>query len=263
MVPDMAEAPPAPLRRRAVETVRAVGDEIADTLRRPSRLRALVDPARMRVALHRLRHGEPEWDGDRKTYDSYERYVAHQRSKLAIVDVEAYDDQLRRDLQERLADQGPWAGAAVLCLAARRGGEVRAFRDLGAFAVGIDLEPGPENRYVLTGDLHALDFAEGSVDAAYCNSLDHALDLDRAIAELRRVLRPGGRVLLDVLAGTDERPSDEADVAGFGRWEVRRWARADDVADAFVDGGFELVDARPIERPWPGRQFTLRAPADA
>lgn len=221
----------------------------------------MLDPARARLAFDRLRHGEPEWDGDRKSYDTYDRYVAHQRSKLAVVDVDAYDARLRRDLRERFAEQGPWSGASVLCLAARRGGEVRAFRDLGAFAVGIDLEPGPENRYVLTGDLHHLDFADDSIDAAYCNSLDHALELDRAIAELLRVMRPGGRVLLDVLAGTDERPDDESDVAGFGRWEVRRWARAHDVADAFVAGGFELVEDRTIERPWPGHQFTLSPPA--
>lgn len=70
-------------------------------------------------------------------------------------------------------------------------------------------------------------------------------------------------MILDVLAGTDERPPDEADVAGFGRWEVRRWARADDVAEAFEAGGFALVDRRDIDRPWPGVQFTLEVPDPA
>ena len=47
----------------------------------------------------------------------------------------------------------------VLCLAARIGTEVKAFLDLGCFAIGIDLNPGTDNRYVVHGDFHDLQFA--------------------------------------------------------------------------------------------------------
>jgi SAM-dependent methyltransferase len=44
------------------------------------------------------------------------------------------------------------------------------------------------------GDIAALPFADGEFDAVMCNwTLYHLPDLDRGLAELARVLRPGGR----------------------------------------------------------------------
>ena len=40
-------------------------------------------------------------------------------------------------------------GATVLCVGARLGGEVRAFKSLGALAIGIDLNPGTLNMDVV------------------------------------------------------------------------------------------------------------------
>jgi SAM-dependent methyltransferase len=46
------------------------------------------------------------------------------------------------------------------------------------------------------GDAQALPFADGSFDAALAAwMLYHVPDLDRALAELARVLRPGGRLV--------------------------------------------------------------------
>ena len=46
----------------------------------------------------------------------------------------------------------------MLCLGARLGTEVRALHNLGYFAIGIDLNPGVDNPYVLMGDFHKLVF---------------------------------------------------------------------------------------------------------
>jgi hypothetical protein len=46
-----------------------------------------------------------------------------------------------------------------------------------AFSVGIDLNPGPRNGYVLHGDFHNIIFADASIDAVYTNALDHSFDL--------------------------------------------------------------------------------------
>ncbi|MEY2527921.1 MAG: hypothetical protein QOJ05_11, partial [Verrucomicrobiota bacterium] len=137
-----------------------------DRLKRSLRKRALF-----------RKFGE-HWDaeGDRfqkRGYSSYEAYLEHQKAKLETHDFGRYDEEFRATLRERLsALEIEWPGGTVLCLAARIGTEVKAFLDLGAFAVGIDLNPGADNRYVVHGDFHDLQFAPGSIDVVYTNSLD-------------------------------------------------------------------------------------------
>ncbi len=45
------------------------------------------------------------------------------------------------------------------------------------------------------GDCEATEFPDSSFDTIICSGMLHHLDLDRAYAELRRILRPGGRIL--------------------------------------------------------------------
>jgi hypothetical protein len=86
----------------------------------------------------------------KRDYDSYEDYLAHQKSKLELHDFGDYDAEFHNALRERLAALDvDWKGRTALCLAARIGSEVKAFRDLGCFAIGIDLNPGKQNPYVL------------------------------------------------------------------------------------------------------------------
>jgi demethylmenaquinone methyltransferase / 2-methoxy-6-polyprenyl-1,4-benzoquinol methylase len=73
----------------------------------------------------------------------------------------------------------------------------------GGLVTGVDFSPAmlerarrkaPELEW-LEGDLLALDFDDASFDAATVGfGVRNVEDLDRAIAELRRVLRPGGRL---------------------------------------------------------------------
>jgi ubiquinone/menaquinone biosynthesis C-methylase UbiE len=57
----------------------------------------------------------------------------------------------------------------------------------------------PEARFEL-GDLTAIPFASGSFDLALCAlALDHADDLRAPIAELARVVRPGGCVIISTI----------------------------------------------------------------
>ena len=99
----------------------------------------------------------------RREYRSYDDYVTHQRAKLERVGLAEYDVTFRQALAERLAATGLVPhGSRALCLAARIGTEVKAFIDVGCFAVGIDLNPGQANRYVVTGDFLDLQFADRS-----------------------------------------------------------------------------------------------------
>lgn len=68
---------------------------------------------------------------------------------------------------------------------------VEAARALG----GGDLEPGRLD--FRTGDGTALDVADGGVDWLWCGDvLHHILDTGRALAEFRRVVRPGGQIVI-------------------------------------------------------------------
>jgi len=56
---------------------------------------------------------------------------------------------------------------------------------------------------VRQGDIHALAFSDASFDAVICSSVLYhqwVTDLDSALREMRRVLRPGGLLLINVPA---------------------------------------------------------------
>jgi SAM-dependent methyltransferase len=179
----------------------------------------------------------------RRRYESYAAYVAHQASKLEGVrrslSESAEEDfaEFRRRFQgcAQLAE-----ARSVLCLGARLGTEVRALHSLGHFAVGIDLNPGEDNPYVLRGDFHHLVLPDGCVDAVYTNCLDHVFDLAQVVREVRRVLRPSGIFLVDLVRGYDE---------GYtpGEFEATSWSDS----QAFLDriaaaGGLRLEGVRDL-----------------
>jgi hypothetical protein len=58
-------------------------------------------------------------------------------------------EQLREAMRRGTGGLRSLVGARVLCIGARLGGEVRAFKSLGALAVGIDLNPGGYNMDVI------------------------------------------------------------------------------------------------------------------
>lgn len=213
-----------------------------------------------RAGLHALRylvapptHGGFDESGNAivsRRYRSYDEYVRHQRSKLSLVDLREYDKIFRLNLAQRLKP-ADWAGKSVLCLAARIGTEVRAFHDLGAYAIGIDLEPGNNNSWVLPGDFHNLVFPDDCVDGAYCNSLDHALDLPELLSEVKRVLKRDGVLLLDVQRGSDQ----------FDDWAATSWPSVDELIAVLEAAGFNLRDRQPITVPQPGEQLTFTVAA--
>ena len=209
--------------------------------------------------LLRLRIGE-KWEEQegfgRRQYPDYETYLEHQKTKFSALrakSVEGHDQRFHAALTERLAGMPvEFRGTNVLCLAARQGSEVRAFIDQGAFAVGIDLNPGRKNRYVVVGDFHDLQFADGSVDYVYTNSLDHAFDLKRILGEVRRVLKADGGFIVEANVSAEE------GAAPAGPYEAMVWEGADQLLGVLAEAGFEVESRQAIEKPWVGEQFTMR-----
>ena len=187
-----------------------------------------------------------------RSYDSYEAYLEHQKAKLETHDFANYDTEFRTALRERLAAlKVDWPARNVLCLAARIGTEVKAFLDLGCFAIGIDLNPGKENRYVVQGDFHDLQFAPESVDVVYTNSLDHAFDIDRIAKEVLRVLKPDGLLIVEAVQGRDQGVNP-------GFFESFFWKNIDELVQVIEKAGFNVSQRTPISHPWPGEAICFK-----
>jgi arsenite methyltransferase len=114
---------------------------------------------------------------------------------------------------ERLLDVGSGPGTSAI-LAAREFGCAASGIDYGAGGVraakeAADAEGLSDRVSFVAGDAGALPFANGQFDAVLCEcSLSVFPEKDRAVAEMRRVLRPGGRVAIsDVVAEPDRLPT--------------------------------------------------------
>jgi len=182
----------------------------------------------------------------------YDEYLEHQADKLQYEEMTSYEPTYQLDLGERLRKVAlVYPGMNVLCLGARLGAEVRAFIDQGCFAVGLDLNPGEGNRHVVHGDFHQIQYASGSVDAVFTNSLDHVFDLGGFIGEVCRVLKADGFLIMDVVKGSIEGVQP-------GNYESLWWERIDDILTPFLAGPFELVCRHDIAWPWDGEHIVLK-----
>jgi SAM-dependent methyltransferase len=159
-------------------------------------------------------------------------------------DLAEYDSKYKQVLCDRVSELN-LAGKSVLCLGARIGTEVKAFRDQGAFALGIDINPGTKNEYVIFGDFHHLKFPDRCVDVVFTNCLDHAFDLHRVLDEIRRVLRPSGQFLIEAVAGLNAGKQP-------GFYESFWWLSIDDLVQLIQKSGFALRTRAKIEYPWEG-----------
>jgi SAM-dependent methyltransferase len=214
--------------------------------------------AHIKQTLLKFRLGERwlEQEGTaRRAYQTYDDYLRHQRNKFDAFSagtMARYDRQFYAALSDRLASLPvPLLRRSVLCLAARQGTEVRAFIDQGAFAIGIDLNPGKKNPYVLPGDFHNLQFAPGSVDVVYTNALDHAYDLERLLLEVKRVLAADGVFVVEGSGGAEAE-------SGRGFYESLAWSSTQRLLGILQQYGFALERRTAIQVPWLGEQFVLR-----
>lgn len=187
-----------------------------------------------------------------RQYGSYEEYVRHQASKLdTLFWLDDYDKNYRSALGERLVAGGyvRW-GLSALCLAARVGTEVKAFQDHGCFAVGTDLNPGGVNGLVLLGDFHDVQFPAQCVDIVFTNSLDHSPMPGKVIEEMARVVKPEGRLIVEIGAGAK-------DGGGAKYYEASAWEDPEYLLPYFLSVGFANVYSSPFEYPWKGWHWVL------
>ena len=205
-----------------------------------------------------MKDGKSEWvkhprsGVQRKVYENYDAYVAEQKSKMEMIDyltpkyLSEYKALVRKTIWEL-----PFInrGTTALCLGARQGTEVEAFLDEGCFALGVDLNTGKDNKYVVTGDFHDLQFADGSVDVAFTNSLDHVYRPLLFLKEVKRVLKHGGHFIV-YLAYQGE--------VGEDKWSCMYWKNSEELIRLFLDNGFELISKASGDLHWFEEQLVFQ-----
>ena len=109
----------------------------------------------------------------------------------------------------RLVPSAGRADASLLDIACGGGLLAPHIRDAGYRHVGVDLSPtaiGIAKEHgvdAVRGDALALPFADGRFDVVVAGEvLEHVTDLEMAVAEACRVLRPGGTLVIDTIAAT-------------------------------------------------------------
>lgn len=128
----------------------------------------------------------------------FERAAADEEHFPSTIDPRIYHVRL---ILEHL---GPMEGGRILDAGCGKGRFARIVKERhpASRVVALDLalamlRSAPAQLDRVGGSLTALPFASGVFDGAYATeSLEHAVDIDAAVAELCRVVRPGGRIVV-------------------------------------------------------------------
>jgi ubiquinone/menaquinone biosynthesis C-methylase UbiE len=122
----------------------------------------------------------------------------YQSRKYALLNTPIEVDRHFRRVREFL---GPRAGDRLLEIGCGRGFLTRRVRRLAPGTVGVDVNAEAVSHAVSRGlrvmDATRLTFADGTFDKIYSfHVIEHIVNLADVFAEVDRVLKPGGRVLL-------------------------------------------------------------------
>jgi SAM-dependent methyltransferase len=201
-----------------------------------------------RALRHRISPQVPVEEFDQNLADTAQPGLLHELNQAALGDqavpvLLTYSFVTRWDLDQAtsMLDLGPGRllldlacgqGAPGLWLAERTGCDLVGvdFSEAGlrvARERAVGLLPGLRTRFQ-RGDLAATGLEDGSVDGAWCgDAYFFAPDLIEALGEVRRVLRPGGRLVMTVCVSLDDQPSAHPwiGVRCSSMWDCSRCAR--------------------------------------
>ena len=139
--------------------------------------------------------------GKRHVYKNYNKYIEFQKEKST--DPEKVKKWLNEEwliklngFNEIFERNHMWLKGKknALCLGSRTGQEVKALMDMGINSIGIDIVPFPP--YTVEGDIHNLDYKSAEFDLIFTNVFDHSLHPEVFCAEMERVCKPGGIIII-------------------------------------------------------------------
>ena len=156
---------------------------------------------------------------------SFDQAAADEEHFPSTIDARIYHVKLI------LEHVGSLAGRRVLDVGCGKGRFLRVLRERepGAEYWGLDISDEmlrfvPEGIQTRRGAMTELPFEDGYFDAAYATeSLEHAVEIDRAVAEICRVVKSGGRIaIIDKNAEAWGRLATPDWERWFGRKELER-----------------------------------------
>jgi SAM-dependent methyltransferase len=108
-----------------------------------------------------------------------------------------------RDLQQ-IVDEVPLSGVnRVLELGAGDGVQTNALREMFSEVVPVDIAPSGDVEGLVIADAANLPFVDGYFDLIFSsNVLEHVERLDESLAEMKRILAPGGMMIHSMPTGT-------------------------------------------------------------
>ena len=90
------------------------------------------------------------------------------------------------------------------------------------------------------------------MDILYTNSIDHCFSLELMVAEMRRVLKPSGHIVIEPDPGDQEGQHTAPDT-----WQTLSWRTIEDLRKELERCGLKLIGRQPFQYPRGGEQLVF------